>query len=260
MGFYRVRGFPLEHRTVKENEAQLTLFSYERGRIRISVRGTKKTAGSLRPALLPLTEGLFYITERRTSDLLTEWAPLRSFSEMKRYPGRIGLAGYAGRYYLVFPPDREPDLGLYHILENIYLLFNTRINHDIMKVLFEWGFLHAAGLAPSLKECAGCGSDFTAGPVGWNIPEGDLYCGACRAGNSAEVQLSLKEMEYGKRIDTASRALALGPINVSDRALETELMELEMFGKKERGRFGTAAAKFCAYHLNEEVAKWHINI
>jgi len=260
MGFYRVRGFPLEHRTVKENEALLTLFCLEKGRIQITVRGTKKTAASLRPALLPLNEGYYFITERRTSDLLTEWAPLRSFTEMKKYPGRLGLAGYAARFYMVFTPVQEPDPDLYHLLENIYLLFNTRINHDIMRLLFEWGFLRATGLAPSLWGCAACGNDFTGENIGWNIPEGDLYCGACRAGGGHEKQLNLKSVEYGKRIDTISRALAYGQIDPEDRDLEKQLMELETFGKDDRARFRNAAAGFCAHHLNEEIADWHINI
>lgn len=263
MGQYHVTGYPLDNFDVGESEALLTLFTREAGKISVAVKGTKKVVSTLRPALSPLQEGHYFITERRTSDLVTEWEPVKTYYELKSSGKKLAVAGYMTRMIMKLAPGREPDEALYNLLENIYYLLLENTKHDIIKSLLEWGMLRVMGIAPPFELCAGCGKKDGSGGIWWNIPDGNVFCPVCGdMDRHRSVRLCLEAKKYGNNIDILGGIITESqPEDVKKSGeMEGMLKELEGYRAEDREAFSRALKRFCIYHLNEDVDKWHIDI
>jgi len=260
MGHYHVRGFPLETTDTGENEIFMNMFTREKGKIRVVVRGTKKPFSSLRGATLPFHENHYYIARRKTVDLLVEWEPLRYFPGPSLKPGNLSLAGYISHFILALLPFREREIYLYTLVENIYYLLQLNMNNDIIKVVFEWGFMHIAGVAPPFENCAGCGRPSKPGYFWWDIPEGNLLCPACGEGAaSRSMRLGSKAVEMGSQVSALSRYLSEEPV-VDNEKVKSEFKQMSDFRDESISTLGRATVRFCQYHLKEEISCWPVSI
>lgn len=263
VGQYHVTGYPLDNFDIGESDALLTLFTRELGKISVAVKGTKKLVSSLRPALSPLQEGHYFITERRATDLVTEWEPVRTYYEIKSSGKKLAVAGYMARMASKLAPDREPDGSLYNLIENIYYLLLEYTKHDIIKALLEWGILRVMGIAPPFELCAGCGKRDGSAGVWWNIPDGNVFCPVCGdADRHRSVRLCLEAKQFGNNVDILGGTITeSGPEEVMETGeMESMLKKLESYRSEDREAFSRALKRFCMYHLNENVDKWHIDI
>lgn len=265
MGNYRVRAIPLDSIDTGENEVRLTLFSAEQGKFRVAVRGTKKVSSSLRPALDPLHEGHFYITERRTVDLLTEWTPVIEFNSLRRDMEAVALIGYMARFVLALMPSRNSEIHLYNTIKNIYFLLQLDISRDIIRSSYEWQYLRVAGVLPFLHVCAECGEEQAGRGIWLDMEEGAAYCERCRPQN----------METLYRLGPGSVAYSEKLNSICDILGETQITELEKAqsvmagwfenglrntGVSERRELGRALVRFCRHHLREDVPYWMLKL
>jgi DNA repair protein RecO len=261
LGYYHLHGIVLMSRDIRETDVEVTAFTKERGRTRFVVRGTKKAASSLRGAVEPITEGRFFIVERRGTDLLSEWEPVEFFFGIKRDLEKLSYASYFLRFAAEMMSEHAAEKPLYNLLKNTILLLQTKKDHDIIKLLFEWGFLQGVGQAPDFGVCAGCGEPFESGY--WDIEEGEVLCGRCvgmRRMNCAV--LSDEAVKLGKRIISGSEYLSRNEFEGRDELDGFEKNILFNQAKWRRGLspFSRAVARFCRYHLREDIPDWLIRL
>ncbi len=265
MGTYRVKAIPIDCIDTRENEVQLTLFSEEEGKFRVAVRGTKKVASSLRPALDFLHEGLFFIAERRTVDLLTEWAPLVEFNRLRQDPDAIALIGYMSRFVLTLLPSRSSEIHLYNIIKNIHFLLQVNNHHDIIKTLFEWQFLKVAGILPVLDVCAECGAESGDGDFLLDIAEGAVYCPNCTPQNGETMsRLSPGVVQYSERVKSLCDILEGSQIETMEEAEGISsgwfAAERQAGRRYETRELAKVLVRFCRYHLREDIPFWLVRL
>jgi len=250
---YTVKGIVLDSDLKGERDVEADVFTLERGRIRMTARGTKKLESTLRGAVEPFTEGLFFLAESRGTDILTEWEAINCYFELKKKPESLATAGFLSRYIIKALPTGSPDPILYILTKNILKLLQFSIRHDIMMTVIKWGLLMASGQAPEMDVCAECGSSVEKGGEGWSVEAGGAVCGVCGEGrklrpgatgfgrSARAVAKGLLEIEIDSREEAAAHAAAISVLGNDDRKAAEE--------------FSTALGRFCDYHLLDGISK-----
>jgi DNA repair protein RecO (recombination protein O) len=253
MANYTVTGIVLDSDLKGERDVEMEVFTLERGRMRMTVRGVKKLESTLRGAVEPLTEGLFFLAERRGSDILTEWEAINCHFELKKKAESLAAAGFLARYVTQIQPAGSPDNKLYIFIKNILNLLHFSIQHDIIMTVIKWGILMASGQAPEMDVCAECGSGIKNDGEGWSVEAGGVVCGNCVGGR----RMRRGAMGFGRGARMAAKGLMEIEIESVEEAAAhaAALSTLEEAGQRAAEEFSTALGRFCDYHLFEGISK-----
>lgn len=267
MSFYLDRAISLHRRPLGERELLLTLFSLERGKNQVIVRGTSKPGSSLRAAAEPLNEGLYYIARRRGMDLLTEWEPVCHFPGIRRTPEALSLALYFIQYPLRAMPPAEPEPRVWFLLKNTLLTLESCKEYHICRLVFESGFLGVTGHGLQFDRCSACGKGMGAGRWQFHIAGGGVLCEACSPEKNPRyvAPFSLEAAKFGKNIARVSDVFASGTFSTGecgDPAALNKALDAAARGTARTAirQLRDAVSKFARYQLNEPVDKWLVEI
>ena len=204
-------------RTIRYGEADrvLHLYSRERGRIGAMAKGVRRAKTRFGGRLEPFFRLDLVLHEGR-SDLMTvtSAATVAPHARLREHAAALDAAARScdavGR---LFDTD-EPHPAVYHLLANELALLDsdpdgaaTRAN----QLAFRLKLLLAAGLAPHLATCAGCGAREHL--TGFSGAAGGVVCSACEAS-----AFPLSEEAHGFMVAALGSPLAEAP-TASDRAL-----------------------------------------
>jgi len=250
---YTVTGIVLDSDLKGERDVEAEVFTLERGKMRMTARGTKKLESTLRGSVEPLTEGLFFLAESRGTDILTEWEAINCHFELKKKPESLAAAGFLARYVTKAVPAGSPDQRLYVFVKNILNLLHFSIQHDIIMTVIKWGILLASGQAPEMDVCAECGSGIKNGGAGWSVESGGTVCGACGVGS----RMMPGAMSFGTGARTAAKGLLEIEIESGEKAAAhaAAISTLEKAGTRAAAEFSSALGRFCDYHLYDGMSK-----
>ena len=265
MSAYLTRAISLHRRPTGEREVMLTLFTYERGRIPVIVRGTHKTASTLRAATEPLSEGLYYIVRRRGFDLLSEWEPRNDFLPMRFTPESLAHALYFVQFPLRFLPPAQPEHAAYYLLRNTLLTLCVCKDYHIVRIIYEIGFLDIAGQAVDYLSCAGCGKPADEGRWSFNVEAGGPHCGACAESGNLRFKLpfSRQAARLGRNAGRVAAMFASGTFAEDGRgdslksAVEAVARGIDMAALRQ---LRAALSRFIEYQFNEAAEKWLVEI
>src|SRR5215217_2515705 len=171
-------------RSIRYGEADRVLHLYTPGRGRVSAiaKGVRKTRSRFGGRLEPFFHLRLLLHEGR-SDLMTVTgaetvaAHPRLREDARALDGASRACEAVGRVF----DDGDPHTGVFHLLANQLALLDgdparaTRAN----ALAFRLKVLLAAGFAPHLAGCAGCGEREHL--VGFSGAAGGVVCGACEA-------------------------------------------------------------------------------
>jgi DNA repair protein RecO (recombination protein O) len=205
-------------RTLRYGEADriLHLYTPQRGRVSAIAKGVRRARSRFGGRLEPFFRLNLVLYEGR-SDLLT----VTSAETVEGHPGlRAHAAALDGASRaadavgrLFDTPDANP--AVFHLFANeLKLLDGDPARHATKanQLAFRLKLLLAAGLAPHLAGCAGCGErDHLSAFSG---AAGGVVCGSCEGS-----AFPLDEEAHGFMVEALGRPLAEAPFAPSDRAL-----------------------------------------
>jgi DNA repair protein RecO (recombination protein O) len=203
-------------RTIRYGEADrvLHLYTPHRGRLSAIAKGVRRAKSRFGGRLEPFFRLRLVLYEGR-SDLLTVSSAetVHPHARLREHAAALDGAARAcdavGRVFA----DGEPHEGVYHLLANQLALLDadparaTRAN----ALAFRLKLLLAAGFAPQLAACAGCGE--AEHVVGFSGAAGGVVCSACEAS-----AFPLEEEAHAFLVGALGRPLAEAPA-ASPRAL-----------------------------------------
>jgi DNA repair protein RecO (recombination protein O) len=178
-------------RSMRYGEADriLHLYTPDRGRVSAIAKGVRRAKSRFGGRLEPYFRLRLVLYQGR-SELLTVTSAetLDGHPRLREHGAALDCASRAcdavGRLF----GDGEPHCGVYNLLANQLALLDadparaTRAN----ALAFRLKLLLAAGFAPQLAACAGCGESEHL--VGFSGAAGGVVCGACEAGSFALSQ------------------------------------------------------------------------
>lgn len=192
MSLYRDEGIVLRTQKLGEADRIITVLARRTGRIRAVGKGVRRTKSRFGARLEPFTHVDLQLYAGRSLDIITQAETLRPFGEQltgdyPRYTAGVAMLETAERFT---PEEKEPALRQFLLLVGGLRTLGTR-DHAPRLVLDAYLLrsLAVAGYAPSLEECALCGTRQD-GPAGehsraFAVAAGGLTCRSCRPPGAA---------------------------------------------------------------------------
>lgn len=178
-------------RTYKLGETSKVVVCYTRnyGKVRLVAKGGRTGGSRFGAALEPMTVSgvLFYLKEGRDLHLVSQAETERGLPELRRDVERMAFAGAVLEITDRLVADREPDPGLFDLVEfalgELASVEPERLDASLWK--FEFSLASALGYRPELERCTVCGGPPGPSP-GFSAELGGLVCGRCGADGRGE--------------------------------------------------------------------------
>jgi DNA repair protein RecO (recombination protein O) len=192
VGLYRDDGIVLRTQDLGEADRIVTILARRTGRVRAVGKGVRRTKSRFGARLEPFTHVDLQLYTGRSLDIITQAETVRAYGERlwpdyPRYTSGTAMLETAERFT---PVEKEPSLRQFLLLVG-GLRTLAEGGHSARLVLdaFLLRSLAVAGYAPSLAECAVCGSPDVAEAGGgsrvFSIAAGGLACRTCRPAGAA---------------------------------------------------------------------------
>jgi DNA repair protein RecO (recombination protein O) len=213
-GPLKLEGIVLRSIRYAEADRVLHLYTPERGRVSAIAKGVRRPRSRFGGRLEPFFRLRLLLHEGRSDLLTVTGAETIAAHPRLRDDGR-GLEGAARACEAVARvfDDGDPHAGVYNLLANeLALLDADPARADRANALaFRLKLLLAAGFAPHLGGCAGCGEREDL--VGFSGAAGGVVCGACEAS-----AFPLDQEAHDFLVEALARPLAEAP-GAAPRAL-----------------------------------------
>lgn len=181
MPLYRDRGVVLRTHKLGEADRIVTVLTREHGRVRAVAKGVRRTSSKFGARLEPLMHVDLQFAEGRSLDVVTQVEAVdlhgeRIAADYGRWTAAVTMAEAAER---LTAEEKEPALQQYLLLVRaVRAMADAQRPPGVLLDAYLLRALAVAGFAPSLVDCAGCG---TAGPHRWfAVPVGGVVCDGCR--------------------------------------------------------------------------------
>ena len=197
-----------------EADRILHLYTPSRGRLSAIAKGVRKARSRFGGRLEPFFRLDLVLYEGR-GDLLTVTSAetVAAHPRLREHGGALDGAARACEAVARIFDDGDPHAGVYHLLANELALLDREPDRAgrANSLAFRLKLLLAAGFAPNLAGCAGCGE--REHMVGFSGAAGGIVCGACEAN-----AFPLDEEAHRFMVAALGRPLAEAP-DASPRAL-----------------------------------------
>jgi len=201
MPLVKSRAISLKSYRLGETSKVVVCYTRDYGKVRLVAKGARKGGGRLGAALEPMQVSgvVFYLRQERDLLLVSQADVERQWPELRRDVVRMAYAGAALELTDALVSEREPDPGLFDLLESALDRAAGAPPSSLDTVLwrFELSLASALGYAPELARCAVC-AGAPEGGVSFAAGRGGIVCGDCLAEEPGARPLS----------DSAARLLA----------------------------------------------------
>ena len=182
MALVKSRAISLKSYRLGETSKVVVCYTRNYGKVRLVAKGARKGGGRLGAALEPmLVSGVvFYLREGRDLLFVSQAEVERQWPELRRDVVRMAYAGAALELTDALVSEREPDPGLFDLLENSLdrAAAAPPSSLDVVLWSFELSLASALGYAPELARCVVCGGPAD-GRVSFAARRGGIVCGDC---------------------------------------------------------------------------------
>jgi DNA repair protein RecO (recombination protein O) len=222
----RLQGIVLRNKAYGESDQLLFVFTRERGKVSMIVRGSKKPRSRFGAVTEPFTVADFVCYQHSPTSM-----PSLSQADIIHHNQAIRadllLTAY-GAYWLELVDriivEKEPSLALYNQLGLLLSQLNEGKDPEILTRILELSILTAAGYKPVFSECADCGTIWQNGDVtAFSLTQGGMVCTQCMTPRDISITPATA---YYLRILNDLSADQLGDVNIkweTKRDMETIL-------------------------------------
>ena len=201
MALVKSRAISLKSYWLGETSKVVVCYTRDYGKVRLVAKGARKGGGRLGAALEPMHVSgvVFYLRQGRDLSLVSQAEIERQWPELRRDVVRMAYAGAVLELTDALVSEREPDPGLFDLLEStLDRIAGAQASLlDVVLWSFELSLAAALGYAPELVRCVVCGGRLD-GRVSFAARRGGAVCGNCLAEEPGARPLS----------DSAARLLA----------------------------------------------------
>jgi len=190
---YLAKCIVLNSQPFRESDGKKTVYSLEKGKLDLVVRGVKKIKSKLAGHLEPITLSEIMIVRGKSFDYIGGAVSKNCYPRIKSDLDALISAGEAVKSLNRLVKLEEADKEVFFILKNFldYLEKEAeserRADYSFFSALFNFKLLVILGYQPELYHCAICRKKIL--PQGnWFDPEkGGLICPACRGNKTFKV-------------------------------------------------------------------------
>lgn len=222
-----------------ERDRVVTLLSRERGKLSAFARGARSSRRRFGGVLEPFTLLSAELSERG-GDLwgLEDAGVERGFGSLRGDLARIACASYAVELARELVRDAQPHEDLFDGLVAYLIRLDEGPARPWDLRRFELDALRAAGLQPSLAECARCGLPAGDGPARFDPLQGGVLCSGCAStGGAGARPVTAEVLEALRRLQRGEGVEAGGVEGTQARAILGACIEIHIGKRLQARRF-----------------------
>lgn len=189
---YQTEGVILRRSDVGEADRILTLYTPERGKIRLLARGVRRPGSRMAGHVELLVHSAFLVARGRNLDIVTQAQTRQAFAALRQDLERIGWGCYIAELLERMTPEQEGNYPAFLLLVEALDLLDRGGNGEMIARSFEVHLLGYMGYRPQLFRCVSCEAEMEERPPVFSISQGGVLCPRCREKDPRARPLSLE--------------------------------------------------------------------
>ncbi len=219
----------------KENDALITLYSLEYGKLTLHARGVKKMTSKNAPSVLPMTYSELEVDIRQGLSNLVRGQVLNYYKNIKKSIECEIIANYLLEYYYRYIDVNEPDFDYYDFLFQVLNALENGYSFLVIYALIQCFIIKHNGIMLEVDGCVVCGDTHI---HSFSIDKGGFVCGR---------HVTVKDLHLSKEELQALRYIYKCPISKIDQLhIKIDLKNLYKL-------FNHYIDEYCGIHLKTKV-------
>ncbi len=177
---YNLTAIILNRRAQGEGDGRVTVYSLERGKLELTVRGMKKIKSKLAGHLEPLTLGEIMAIRGRQYDYVGAAVSENCYADIKNNLDKLTVAGEAVNIFNKLVKAGQADEKLFNLLKDYLEILNS-LDSGQLNSFFIFKLLSELGYKPELYCCVNCGGKLAPAGLKFDASRGGLVCDKCPA-------------------------------------------------------------------------------
>jgi DNA repair protein RecO (recombination protein O) len=182
---YTTKAIVLNRQAYREQDSRITFYTFDRGKIDLVARGTKKLKSKLAGHLEPICLVNLMVIKGRQFDYVGTSLSENSFINIKEDLEKTMAAGQAVAAVNKLIKENVPDEEIFELLLDLFQILNDKKTisdyADMLYNSFILKLLALLGYAPQLYQCVSCNSKILANDkLKFDIVKGGILCGKCQ--------------------------------------------------------------------------------
>jgi DNA repair protein RecO (recombination protein O) len=217
---YRTEAIVLRRTSFGEADRLLTVFTPERGKLRLVAKGARKPTSRKSGHVELFSRGQFLVAVGRELDILTQAETLEPFLALREDLLRTTYAYYVAELADAFTADRDENLPLYELLSDAFGWLCTAEDLPLFARYYELHLLGLVGYQPQLFFCGGCKKQLEPEVNSLSAAEGSVFCPKCAHDRMGASKLSVNALKVLRFLQTREwetcRHLRLNPSSYAE--------------------------------------------
>jgi len=143
---YKIKGIIIKKKPFMEADKLLTIYSFERGKIRAVAKGARKPKSKFGGRLEIFSYNNFLVNSGRNLDIISDAATINSFQKIKRDFELIKKGSYFLNMVDKITPFENPNMNLFILLKNVLLALEENKNFYKLDKEFKKQILEIEGI------------------------------------------------------------------------------------------------------------------
>jgi DNA repair protein RecO (recombination protein O) len=220
---YKYQGIVLGKKDVGEVDRIYTIYTLEKGKIRVLAKGVRKPNARLAGTLETITKGEIFIAKNRGLGKITGSIVTDNFSNIKNNLNLITNVFFVFRIISQIISEEEQDDDIFLLLEKYLELSNNLTGDEKLQEILTVGLLFKImdrlGYGVEVNRCVQCEKKLVLEKNYLSIPRGGILCSDCHKDESNRMAIS-NEMIKLIRIFSKNKLENLIKLKTEDRDVQ----------------------------------------
>ena len=212
---YRTQAIVLRRTDFGEADRLLTVFTPDRGKLRLVAKGARKPSSRKSGHLELFSRGQFMVAVGRELDIVTQAETLEPFLPLREDLLRTTYAYYVAELADAFTAERDENGPLYRLLLDAYGWLCADEDLALLARHYELHLLGLVGFQPQLFACISCRNPLEPEMSYMSAADGGILCGRCGRDWIGAAEVSVNALKVLRFLQTRDwdtcRLLRLSP-------------------------------------------------
>ena len=192
---YRTDAIVLRRSDLGEADRLLTLFTAQRGKLRVVAKGVRRPGSKKAGHLEPFTLVNLLLARGRELDIITQAEAVRTFPQIRADLLRLGLAASVAELIDRFGIQESDSHDLFQLAADTLDRLDREAEPEAALRYFQVRLLDLVGFRPELFRCVSCSNEARPVDQFFSLSEGGLLCPSCGPQREQARPLSLPALK-----------------------------------------------------------------
>jgi len=221
---YQTKAIILNRQPFREDDSKMTVYSFDKGKLELVARGTKKIKSKLAGHLEPINLSDLMVVRGKRLDYAGSAVSENCYANIKSDLEKLVFAGKAISVFNNLVKLGERDQVVFKLLQEILDILNSKqklnVGYELLINFFVLRLMSQLGHKPELYNCVVCRKKIAPNNNKFDLSRGGLVCAGCQKTNRSQSLLISTDCIKVLRLAVESDLNSLTRLKISDILVE----------------------------------------